>query len=340
MLKKVLLIFFIILIGGAILGGLYFWNQVNWSVSDSDDEVIFSIFEGEGVNEIAGNLHEGELIISKFWFGVYVYLDRSQSNFIAGNYLLKPNLNIREVVSILTAGNTTPENIITVIEGWNTREIADYLHENGIVERNDFLTLADATDSRTVVTDKTFDFLLDKPFDKGLEGYLFPDTYRIYEDSSSSEIIERMLDNFGQKFTDEMKQAAEDKGRSIFEIITLASILEKEVRTDEDRKIASGIFYDRIANGVALQSDATVNYVTGKQMLQPSLDDLEVDNKYNTYKYRGLPPGPISNPSLSAINAALYPADTDYFYFLTKPDGSTVFSKTYEEHLENKRKYL
>ena len=149
-----------------------------------------------------------------------------------------------------------------------------------------------------------------------------------------------MLDNFEVKFTDQMKEDAKNGNMSIYEIVTLASIIEKEVRTEEDRKIVAGIFYDRLNNNVGLQSDATVNYVTGKQALQPSADDIEVDSPYNTYKYRGLPPGPISNPSLSAIKAAIYPEKSDYFYFLTKQDGTTVFSKTYEEHLENKRKFL
>ena len=340
MFKKVLFILIFVAIAAAILGVLLFWNQVNLTISSDDTETLFEVQTGEGVKEIGANLVKKELIRSQFWFETYIYVDRSEAEFVAGNYLLRPNMNIREVVSTLTVGQTIAERWITVTEGLTAREIADYLQTEGVLQASNFLQAAASTDSRVLVPDKQFSVLQDKPADQGLEGYLFPDTYRIYDESNAADIIERMLDNFDNKFTDSMYEAARNGNMSIYEIITLASIIEKEVRTDSDRKIAAGIFYDRMNNSVALQSDATVNYVTGKQALQPSLDDLEVDNPYNTYKYRGLPPGPISNPSLSSIMAALYPEKTEYFYFLTKPDGTTVFSATYDEHLENKEKYL
>jgi len=259
---------------------------------------------------------------------------------VAGNFILKKNQNIREIVSTLTTGELAKEEEITIIEGWNIFEIAAYLEEQNLFSAESFVEAASTRDTRVIVADKSYDFISDKPANQGLEGYLFPDTYRIFADATASEIIEKMLDNFGIKFTEQMINDAKDGNMSVFEIVTLASIIEKEVRTNSDRKIAAGIFYDRMNTGVALQSDATVNYVTGKQALQPTLDDTKVDNPYNTYKYAGLPPGPICNPSLAAIMAAIYPEKTENFYFLTKPDGTTVFSKTYEEHLENKRKFL
>jgi len=338
--KKVLIIILFAIIGAVLLGGLYFWNQIGLPVSGNEEEVVFNIKDGESVKEIGVNLEAVELIRSAYWFEVYVFFDGSQSNFIAGDYLLGKDSNIKEVVDILTSGQVADEQVITIIEGWNSVEISDYLAEQGVVEKNDFLKAVATKDSRRLIPDKIYNLLVDKPAEQDLEGYLFPDTYRIYEDATSVDIIKKMLDNFEIKFTDQMKQDVEAGNMSIYEIITLASIIEKEVRTDTDRKIAAGIFYDRMNLGVALQSDATVNYVTGKQALQPSSEDLKVDNLYNTYKYKGLPPGPICNPALSAIMAAIYPEKSEYFYFLTKPDGSTVFSKTYDEHLENKRKYL
>ncbi|MCH7492783.1 endolytic transglycosylase MltG [Patescibacteria group bacterium] len=338
--RKIILIISLVAVVSLILGGLFFWNQINWPVSSESQEVLFTIADGVGAQEIADQLEAEGLIRSSFWFKAYVYLDRSERNFFVGSYVLNKDLSIKNVVNILTAGNTTPEDTIRLIEGWTTRDMADYLDERGSLSKNDFLTVVDTTDSRQIVPDKTYDFLVDKPSDQGLEGYLFPDTYRIYENSTIADIVERMLDNFGVKFTEQMAADARARGMNIHEIVTLASIIEKEVRTDADRKIAAGIFYERMAVGVPLQSDATVNYVTGKQALQPTLEDLDVDNLYNTYKYQGLPPGPISNPSLSSIMAAIYPTETDFFYFLTKPDGSTVFSKTFDEHLANKRLYL
>jgi len=283
MFKKGLFIFIFIAISAAILGVLLFWNQVNLTVSSEDTEILFEIQDGEGVKEIGANLVSQGLIRSQFWFETYVYIDRSETEFVAGNYLLRPNMNVREVVRALTVGQTVAERWITVTEGLTARETADYLQTEDVIQASDFLQAAAITDSRVLIPDKQYSVMQDKPANQGLEGYLFPDTYRIYEKSSIAEIIERMLDNLENKFTD---------------------------------------------------------YVTGKQALQPSLDDLEVNNPYNTYKYRGLPPGPICNPSLSSIMAALYPEKTEYFYFLTKPDGTTVFSATYDEHLQNKAKYL
>ena len=321
-------------------GALYYWNQISLPVSSDETEVLLTIKQGEGVKEIAANLISDNLIRSQFWFETYVYFDRSETKFVAGNYILRPDMNIRDIVNTIKSGKAADEEKITLLEGWDISEIGDYLESENIVSKSDFIKATQTTDTHLIIPDKDYDFLSDKPKDQGLEGYLFPDTYRIYSDANSVDIIEKTLDNFNLKFTDQMKADAVAGQMSTYEIITLASIIEKEVRTDEDRRIAAGIFYDRLNLGVALQSDATVNYVTGKQELQPSADDLQVENLYNTYKYKGLPPGPICNPSLSSMMAAIYPEKSEYFYFLTKPDGTTVFSKTYEEHLENKRRYL
>ncbi|MBI5037143.1 MAG: endolytic transglycosylase MltG [Candidatus Kerfeldbacteria bacterium] len=340
MMKKLFIIVVVLIFVGGALGTLYYWNQISWPVSDDTSTKLYAVREGEGVKEIAQGLFEAGLIKSTFWFETYVFFDGSESQFIAGTYSLSPSLNSREVVDVLTSGETTPEANITMIEGWTAEDMGAYLEERGVVRKDEFLQAALVTDSRDIISDVTYGFLADKPDNQGLEGFLFPDTYRIYDGATSADVIKKMLDNFDVKLSDELRSAAAARGMSIYEIVTLASIIEKEVRSDDDRAIASGIFYARLEQGVALQSDATVNYVTGKQALQPTLEDLETDNPYNTYKHQGLPPGPICNPSLSALRAAVYPAETEYFYFLTKPDGSTVFSVTYDEHLENKAKYL
>jgi len=342
MLKKIVIIIIVAVVVGVVGGGLFYWNQISWPVSSSETETLFTVVEGEGVKEIGANLKEEGLIRSQFWFETHVFLDGSQSKFVAGSFILKGNMNIREVVDILTSGQVTSEQSITIIEGWSIADIDEYLAEQGIVEQNDFVAAAGTSDSRILVSDKTYDFLQDKPSDQGLEGFLFPDTYRIYKDATIADIIERMLDNFAVKFTDQMKQDSADGSMSIYEIVTLASIIEKEVSKDEDRKIVAGVFYNRLNNNIGLQSDATVNYATKGDRPQPTAEDLEVDSLYNTYKHRGLPPGPISNPSLSSLMAAIYPESTDYFYFLNRinEDGSTIFSKTFEEHIANKQKYL
>ncbi|MFC1687416.1 endolytic transglycosylase MltG [Patescibacteria group bacterium] len=317
-----------------------FWQQVTSPHSSDTTTQLFTIEKGEAVNEISLNLLELDLISSTWNFETYVYLDGSETSFIAGTYSLNPSFSIREIVQVLTRGEVSNEDQITIIEGWTSQDIAIYLEEEGVVSSDDFLIVVDVADTASIITDKTYSFLDDKPATAGLEGFLFPDTYRIYSNSDSIDIIERMLDNFDAKVSDDTIEGFEEQGLSVFEAVTLASIVEKEVRTTEDKKIAAGIFLTRIENGIALQSDATVNYVTGKNALQPTSEDLEADSLYNTYQYAGLPPGPIANPSVSSLEAVADPTDTDYLYFLTKPDGTTVFSKTYDEHLSNKRKYL
>lgn len=333
-----LILLVIILLAGGVL--FYFFTELSKPVSDSPEEVFFTINSGENGKTISQNLKNQKLIKNAFVFLLYIYLDKSENKFIAGEYLLKRNYNVKEISKVLTSGKVTNERIIRMIEGWTASEIGDYLEKERIANKELFLSKVNATDTRNIIVNKTYTFLADKPADKNLEGYLFPDTYRIFKNSTPVQIIEKMLDNFDQKLAEEMRQDIKSNNQTIFNIVILASIIEKEVRTDSDRKIASGIFWKRMANNIPLQSDATVNYATGKHELQPSSEDLETASPYNTYKNKGLPPGPICNPSLSAIEAAIYPENTDYLYFLTKPDGTTVFSKTFEEHLENKNKYL
>lgn len=234
-----------------------------------------------------------------------------------------------------------PETKITIPEGWTILDIAEYLEKNNIVTSKEFLS---ETENFKLTN---FQKINEKPSNSSLEGFLFPDTYLIakslaLKESVSSAILRKMLSNFENKFTEEMVLQSEKNKLSIYETITLASIVEKEAGdSQEDREIISGIFYNRLNAGVALQSDATVNYVTKKKTPGISLEDTKLESPYNTYKYKGLPPGPIGNPGLNSILAALYPKKTDYFYFLTNPEnGRAVFSKTFEEHINNKQKYL
>ncbi|MFH0805161.1 MAG: endolytic transglycosylase MltG [Patescibacteria group bacterium] len=348
--KKIFLAFVLLIIAGAAGGALYFWNQVSWPASDSSDPVTFVVAKGQGVKEIGASLAQEKLIRDAYWFDTFVYLDRSERQFIAGRYQLRRNMTIREVVHALTAGSVDQERTITLLEGWTAKDIGQYLEEQGVVSAANFIAVASATDSRTAVPGATFPFLADKPAGATLEGYLFPDTYRIFNQASASDIVGRLLENFGTKYTEQMRADTAQGNMSIYQIVTLASIIEAEVKItlkngqpiNDDHYIVAGIFYSRLNKSIPLESDATINYVTSGSNPQPTAEDLSVDSPYNTYQYRGLPPGPIGNPSLEAITAAIYPKKTDYLYFLHKihDDGSIVFSTTYEEHLANKQRYL
>jgi UPF0755 protein len=185
------------------------------------------------------------------------------------------------------------------------------------------------------------DFLKDAPADADLEGFLFPDTYRVFKNATAEDIVQKLLDNFNDKLTLDLRTDIAKQGKSIFDVITMASIIEKEVKSPEDMKIVSGIFWQRTGDSYPLESCATLAYILGVNKKQYTYEDTKINSPYNTYQNAGLPPGPICNPGLAAIQAAIYPQTTDYHYFLTRPDtGATIFSKTYQEHLRNKAKYL
>ena len=330
---KIIIILFVVL---GLSAWVFYSYQINAPLSDDKTEVEFNIQPGWSVNQISQELFNQQLIRNQFYFEVYVWLNRLEKNFQSGAHQLSPSMNIKAVVQHLIKGGGQ-ENIITIIEGWNNQQIADYLADNQIVDVIDFLALAD---HRLAFTDQ-YTFLTDKPNTAGLEGYLFPDTYRLFKNATAEEIIKKMLDNFNYKVAEDLRLKIKSQNKTVFDVIILASIIEKEVRNLEDMKMVADIFYKRLKAGMALQSDATVNYVTGKSLVQPTFADIEIDNPYNTYRYRGLPPSPISNPGLNAIMAAIEPTSNDYYYFLTAENtGEVIYLKTYEEHLRNKAKYL
>lgn len=335
MFKLIKLLFLLIVI--AVIAGFIFYNyQITAPMSRSSEIINFEIKNGEGASQISLNLYQRGLIRNQFYFEAYVWLHGLERNFIAGLHEVSAQLNIGEIVRKLTSPGDS-EISITILEGWNNREIAGYLAENNLINEEEFLNLIGKNLGQFV---GEYDFLTDKPTSVDLEGYLFPDTYRVFKNATADEIVKKMLDNFDRKLDQEQRAEIKGQGKSIFEIITLASIIEKEVRAGEEMKMVADIFNKRLKQGIALQSDATVNYVTGKGLVQPTSEDIAIDNPYNTYKYRGLPPGPIANPGLTAIKAAIYPTPNQYYYFLTTPDGQVIYSKTYDEHLMNKAKYL
>ncbi|NCN07509.1 endolytic transglycosylase MltG [Candidatus Falkowbacteria bacterium] len=315
---------------------VYFLIDIFTPNSKDKSDIYFDIKIGETLNDVSDDLLSQDLIRHKFIFELYTKLKGQQSKIVAGNHALSKNMSMIDVLRIITTGTSlSNESVITIIEGWRAEEIADYLEKNDIVLKSEFLTAIAIDDWRD-----QYDFLADVKT-KNLEGFLFPDTYRIFSDATVEDIIRKMLDNFDSKLTDQTKADIVSQGKNIFDVVTLASIIEREVPNDADKKMIADVFLKRLKDGIALQSDATVNYVTGYGRSQPTYDDLKIDSLYNTYKYRGLPPGPISNPGVGSIEAVVYPTRNAHYYFLTtKDDGTVIYSQTYEEHLRNKAKYL
>ncbi|OGF01219.1 MAG: hypothetical protein A3I07_02030, partial [Candidatus Doudnabacteria bacterium RIFCSPLOWO2_02_FULL_42_9] len=264
----------------------------------------------------------------------------------AGEYVLNSNMAIPEIVDILTHGKVVSENRnVTMIEGWSNKQIGKYL-----VNRNIISSETEFNNALAGNFDFEFKILGDK---FNYEGFLFPDTYTLSKENHLEDLISKMLNNFESKVTDQMVEDAEKTNYDFGQILILASIIEKEVGrnkenlTDEDleimqneRELVASVFYNRLEIGMALESDATINYVTGKSDRSVTIEDTKIKSPYNTYANRGLPPGPIGNPGIDSIKAAIYPANSDYLFFLNSPDGTAYFAKTLEEHGENRAKYL
>jgi len=333
MAKKIIIILIAVAV---LLGGLfYFRYQVYYSHGDFAQDKVFEITKGEGNAQIGEKLKNERLISSDWYFYYYIRTHGFLNKFLPGKYNLNGSMTIPEIALRLTQEeNILPGYVkITFPEGWDSKKMAERLSANGF-EGAGFLEIIQNPPQGMK---EKYDFLKNT---KNLEGYLFPDTYFLAKGTSAENVVNKMLDNFEKRNTSEDRQAIEKQGKNLDEIITLASIIEKEVRTDEDRRLVSGIFWNRIKAGQALQSCATLAFILGENKKQYSIADTQIKSPYNTYQNVGLPPGPISNPGLSAIEAAIYSMDSDFNYFLSDPDtGQTIFSKTLEEHNANKAKY-
>jgi len=296
-------------------------------------EKLILIEKGQTTKEIAFSLKEQGIINNPYLFILTAFIKNEYKNLKAGYYFLNSNMNNQEIINILSQGKTAKDKI-TIIEGLTNFEIAEYLEKQGLFKKEQIIELINSNNF------SNYDFLKDKPENLSLEGYLFPDTYLIEKKESLENIVKIILNNFDKKLNQNLRDEIKKQNKGIFEIITMASLIEKEVINYEDKQIVSGILWKRIKAGVPLQVDASVVYALNAKKEKISIEDTKINSPYNTYKYRGLPLGPICNPGLESIKAAIYPKETNYWYYLSKPSGETVFSKTLEEHNIAIYKYL
>ena len=306
-----------------------------------DTEVLFTINPGETASTIAQRLQRQGLVSDAQLFLWLVRYRGVDARLEAGEYELRSNMSLDDIVESLQHGRLR-EVSVTIPEGKRAEEVAALLEERGLAQAEEFLRLV-----RSGTSD--YDFLADRPegAPSSLEGYLFPETYRIPADYDAGGILDLMLTTFGERFSLEMRQAAAEKGMTIHEVVTLASVVEREAVVPEERPIIASVYLNRLEQDMYLQSDPTVQYALGYQedadqwwKIPMSLEeDVLVDSPYNTYMYPGLPPGPICSPGLASIQAVLEPADTTYLFFFSKFNGSHAFAETYEEHLRNQELY-
>jgi UPF0755 protein len=329
--SKVITILIGLIVVVAMTGAIFLLEKTHF-----EGEKNFVVAKGEPSGLVAQHLKEQGIIRNELIFKLYVRLRGWQNDIQAGEYIFVAD-SVFGVTKKLVSGKAANERDLRLIEGWTASDMADYLITQKIItKRDEFLN--ETRDAKKWQNE--FQFLKDTGA-INLEGFLFPDTYRVYKNATPGEIVTRTLENFNNKITSALLTEIKARGRNLYDILKMASIIEAEVIGEEDRKIAAGILWKRLDTGMALQVDSSLKYVIGKKD-SPSLTtaELKIDSPYNTYKYRGLPPTPISNPGLSAIRAAVYPKNSDFWFYLTTKEGETVFSKTLDDHNAAIRKYL
>lgn len=280
-------------------------------------EDVLQVGAEEPLGLIGRSLKDQGIIPSLFVFKAYMRFTRNDTKVVAGDYSFAKSSSLYEVIKRLTSADyRLDQKKVVIPEGSTVADIASII-KNSYPE----------FDSVSFTTEAS-----------GSEGYLFPDTYD-FTSTSTDDIINILRKNFEDK-TKTLHEEADAQGKNWNNVVILASILEEEGQTEEDRKLISGILNKRLEAGIALQVDSTFRGINGKTTKDLSSEDLKIQSPYNTYLYPGLPPAPISNPGIESIDAALNPEYTDYLYFLTGDDGAMHYSKTFEEHIANKKKYL
>ncbi|MBP3961345.1 endolytic transglycosylase MltG [Paenibacillus sp. DLE-14] len=318
---------------------LYIWNGLR--PAPTGDVVQVELKKGTSPFGFAEVLEDQGVIRNAFIFKYYLRYKNEGPRFQAGVYELSPGMDKDAIIAKLNAGETLKEETMrfTIPEGFTVEQIAETLDKAGYAKKADFMALADKDQVWSDV-DAVKKIPKNPDLRHRLEGYLFPDTYELVKASKPEEIIKRLLQELDHKL-DTLPENWEDSlatnNVDFHGMMTIASLVEREVVVDAERPIVAGIIYNRLKKGMPLQIDATVQYLLDKQKERLLIDDLQVDSPYNTYKVDGLPPGPIASPSLKSIEAALFPKETEYYFYVTKKDGSHehLFAETLKEHNRN-----
>lgn len=314
---------------GLLVGGGLAWYVLSGPApSTSEATRVVVIRPQTGAFDIARALKEAHVIRSRFAFLAVAVARGTQRRLLAGEYEFAPGLSLLEVIRRIEQGRGLVHQV-TIPEGFAARQIAELLQEKGLIDQDRFMALLR---DRRLLRRYNID-------GQSLEGYLFPDTYRLAKELGEEAIIERMVQRFAEMFGPAERARAMELKMSVAEVVTIASLIEREAKVEAERPLISAVFHNRLRLGMPLQSDPTVLYSLSRFGGKLTKANLQVTSPYNTYLHRGLPPGPIASPGRASVMAALYPASSRYLYFVSKNDGTHVFSKTLREHDAMVRRY-
>lgn len=327
--KTVLTLLAAVVIVGALVAGVagyVIYNFTSKAPSETAQEVVFEVEPGKGFNTVAAELEQQGLIRNAQFFSIYARIVGDRSKLKVGEYLFRTNMKPREVLDTLISGKSIARGF-TVSEGLSTYEIAEAFQKQGFGTAEEFFRLT---------RDPEFIKSVLGPNETvpSLEGYLFPETYMLTKFTDTKTLITNMVKRFLYVYNEVVAGKQLSMNRN--QIVTLASIIEKETGAPEERTVISSVFHNRLAKGMRLQTDPTVIYGKalhlGKIVINITKADLMTPTPYNTYTINGMPPGPIANPGREALMAAIAPAKTDYLFFVSQNDGTHVFTTTYENH--------
>ena len=347
-----IVVLFLALVAGTVVGLILLFSMTGGPAAPAADRapagqpddaavVPFLIHEGQSTEEIAQALQRAGLVNNTLVFRVMARLRGVDGKLQAGEYQLQRNMSVDELLVVLQHA-PVKELTVTFIEGWRMEEFAAELQRRQLLDGSAFLVLAQRGTA-------AYPWLRSRPDGASLEGYLFPSTYRLTAQTTPQELINALLRKFGEVLTPVMREQIRRRELTIHEVVTLASIVEREAALPGERRRIAGVYVNRLRDGIGLYADPTVQYALGYQSgietwwKRPLLfQDLEIESPYNTYRYAGLPPGPICNPGLASLQAAIDPEAHELFYFVANDvagDGSHVFARTLAEHEQNRQRY-
>jgi len=313
----------------ALAAGCYAWWLVEADTALPAQAVTLEVLQGTSVAGIGRQLEDAGVIRSASAFGAFVRVRGGGRDIQAADYDFAPHSSIATVVGVLEAGGRPPTIWVTIPEGFTASQIGAVLQRRGIGTRDEFMAVVRSTNMKfgAVTT-------------RGLEGFLFPDTYQLRRDATPRDVAATLTARFMRELPPDYAAAARKLGRTVPQVVTAASLIEREAKVDVERPLMASVYYNRLRRGMPLQVDATIEYALPTHKTALSFADLKIDSPYNTYLYAGLPPTPIANPGRASLDAAFHPAATGYLYYVYKGKGRHQFSNTLDEQQAAERRFL